>query len=76
MPGRVLGGTKSPVLLTAEERLEKLQASAAYGGKHVPAPRNFQVPAIPRGSGRIRTLADITSKLKNETVASKAKKKK
>ena len=73
MPGRVLGGCKA--VLSLEERLAKLEASAAYGGKHVPVPRNFQVRAVEmRRGGRIKTLADITSKLKNETVSSKNKK--
>ncbi len=75
MPGKILGGSKSPVLMSSEERLAKLQASVAYGGRHVPAPRGLRSVEISRGTGRIRTLADITSKLKNETVASKAKKK-
>ena len=68
----VLGG--SSVLLSADERLAKLQASAAYGGRHVPVPRCAVVKVDIRGRARIRTLADITSKLKNETASSKAKK--
>ena len=60
-------------MTSLEERLEKLQSSAAYGGQHVPVPRGIK--ATPLGRGRTRTLADITSKLKNETISSKAKKK-
>ena len=66
----ILGGAR---VKTQEERLEKLLSSAAYGGQHVPVPRGIK--AVQFGRARIRTLADITSKLKNETASSKAKKK-
>ena len=69
----ILGGSLS--LLNPQDRLLKLQSSAAYGGKHVPVPRSIRAVDL-RPGGRIRTLADITSKLKNETVSSKLKKKK
>jgi hypothetical protein len=52
--------------------------SKAFGGKHVPAKVmkanvNYKIENPIRLKSRIRTLADLQSKLKNETVSSKLK---
>ena len=69
--GHRLGGVRGLAPLNAEERLKKLENSAAFGGKHVPAKVEKNGPRL---AGRIRTMADLKSKLNNDTVASKLKK--
>ncbi len=78
--GRRLGGEKSPVVLTPEQRLEKLQKSAAFGGRHVPVPVTTAVKRKPikeetrPRAARFRSVLDLGSKLNNETISSKSKK--
>ena len=74
--GRRLGGMKSPEVLSAEERLVKLQKSAAFGGRHVPVPKSTRAlpdPGVRASRARFRSVLDLGSKLNNDTISTKNK---
>jgi hypothetical protein len=72
-----LGGSRNSEDLTSEQRLEKLMHSAAFGGKHVPLPVKVPVAKSTgsiRPQARFRSVLELGSRLKNETISTKNKK--
>ena len=76
--GHRLGGARSPeIALSPEQRLERLEKSVAFGGRHVPVPKTGlprPVQTSERPRARFRSVLDLGSKLNNETISTKSKK--